>query len=345
MDCVRVELTENSYPIYLEKGLLTQCGVMLPHHVNRWAILADEQVAALYAGSVQRSVRDAGFACDVLTFPAGESSKCLAVYEDLCRRLIDAGFTRGDGIIALGGGVTGDLAGFVAATLLRGMALVQIPTTLLAQVDSSIGGKVGVDLPEGKNLLGAFYQPQMVLIDPDYLTTLDARQTRSGMAEIIKYGMIADREILRLLETEVTDWTALIGRCCRIKAALVSRDERDGGARRILNFGHTFGHVYEAFGGFSRWTHGEAVAAGMMQILRWEAYCGADVSETQARLAGLLEKYELPLAISCPAEVGREYLLRDKKCRGGMISAVLVTKPGEAEVKEVPAGQLMEGWI
>ena len=345
MECVRVELPVGGYPIYLEKGLLTRCGTMLPSGVNRWGILADEQVAALYGETVEESLRSAGLSCDILTFPAGEGSKSLAVYEDLCRRLIQSGFTRGDGIIALGGGVAGDLAGFVSATLLRGVPLVQIPTTLLAQVDSSIGGKTGLDLPEGKNLLGAFYQPQMVLIDPNCLTTLDARQVRSGAAEVIKYGMIADEEILALLEADVIDWPVMIIRCCRIKAALVSRDERDGGVRRILNFGHTFGHVYEAFGDFSRWTHGEAVAAGMMQMLRWEALHGWEVSALQSRLTRLLEKFRLPVSIACPPEAGQTYLLRDKKCCGRMISAVLVVQPGAAEVRNIPAEQLWEGWL
>ncbi|MBQ0038276.1 MAG: 3-dehydroquinate synthase [Clostridiales bacterium] len=344
MSCVRVELPERGYPIYIEKGLLARCGTMLPKSVRHWIIVADEQVAALYGGAVQESLCRAGRTGEVVTFPAGESSKCPAVYERLCRRMLQLGLDRGSGIIALGGGVTGDLAGFAAATLLRGVPLVQMPTTLLSQVDSSVGGKTGLNLPEGKNLLGAFYQPQAVLIDPDCLATLPEREIHSGMAEIIKYGMIADDTILSLLEADEAEMTELITRCCRIKADIVAQDERDGGVRRMLNFGHTFGHVYEALGDFSRWTHGEAVAAGMMQMLFWEASHGEAVSELTGRLAQLLKKYDLPREIACPATTARDYLRRDKKCRGGVISAVLVTEAGRAQLRELSPEQLTEGW-
>ena len=342
MEQIYVDVPGNGYPVYMERGLLGRCGACLPPEIERWFILCDETVAAYYAETVTKSIgaRHGG----TLTFPAGEGSKSLAVYEDLCRRLLVLGITRRSGILALGGGVSGDLAGFVAATVLRGVALVHLPTTLLAQVDSSIGGKTGLDLPEGKNLLGAFYQPRMVLIDPDCLTTLPRREWCSGMAEVIKYGMIADREILQELESESPNIFALIRCCCGIKAALVARDERDGGARRLLNFGHTFGHVYEAWGNFSRWTHGEAVAAGMMQILRWQVRHGDDVEALQARLGALLEKFSLPLSISCPVEQARCYLLRDKKRSGDTISIVRVRQAGSAEVEAIPVEELWEGW-
>lgn len=249
---INVSLGQRSYPILIGPGLLGRAAERLSAlPVKRWAVVADETAASLYAGSL---------GLPVYTFPAGEGSKCLAVYESLCRRMLADGFTRADGIAALGGGVAGDLAGFLAGTILRGVPLVQMPTTLLAQVDSSVGGKTGLDLPEGKNLIGCFYQPSLVLADTDCLETLPRRQLSSGMAEVIKCGVIGDEEILRHLETAgQPDLPWLVERCCRYKAAVVARDERDGGPRRLLNFGHTFGHAYEAAGGYDSYTHGEAV--------------------------------------------------------------------------------------
>ena len=265
---INVSLGQRSYPILIGPGLLGRAAERLSAlPVKRWAVVADETAASLYAGSL---------GLPVYAFPAGEGSKCLAVYESLCRRMLADGFTRADGIVALGGGVAGDLAGFLAGTILRGVPLVQMPTTLLAQVDSSVGGKTGLDLPEGKNLIGCFYQPSLVLADTDCLGTLPRRQLSSGMAEVIKCGVIGDEEILRHLETAAKpDLPWLVERCCRYKAAVVARDERDGGDRRLLNFGHTFGHAYEAAGGYDSYTHGEAVAAGMMQMLRWQVYTAA----------------------------------------------------------------------
>lgn len=267
MQQITVSLGQRSYPIEIGPGLLREARRRLEAlPVKRWAVIADDNTAALYAGALD---------LPVYTFPAGEGSKRLAVYEDLCRRLLADGFTRQDGIAALGGGVTGDLAGFIAGTLLRGVALAQLPTSLLAQVDSSVGGKTGLDLPEGKNLIGCFYQPRLVLADTACLATLPRRQLSSGMAEVIKCGVIGDEAILHHLETaEEPNLPWLVARCCRYKAAVVSRDERDGGGRRVLNFGHTFGHAYEAAGGYDTRTHGEAVAAGMMQMLRWQVRHG-----------------------------------------------------------------------
>lgn len=208
-------------------------------------------MAALYGGAVLDSLRSAGLSGQLLTFPAGEAHKTPETWLSLCRQLAQEGFTRSDGLLALGGGVTGDMAGFVAACYQRGMALAQLPTTLLSQVDSAVGGKTAVDLPEGKNLLGAFYQPRLVIADPDCLTTLPRRELRCGMAEVIKYGFIQDAGLLDELETDTPNWTAIIARCLTIKAALVAADERDTGARRLLNFGHTFGHAYEAAGGYA----------------------------------------------------------------------------------------------
>ena len=238
-------------------------------------------------------------------------------------------------------GVTGDLAGFAAATLLRGVALVQAPTTLLAQVDSAVGGKTGLDLPEGKNLLGCFYQPRMVLADTVCLATLPRRQLACGMAEVIKYGCIADEELLTRLEQQEPDWPWIIRRCLACKAALVAQDERDEGPRRLLNFGHTFGHAMEALGG-GRYTHGECVAAGMMEMLRWQTAHGSDQTAMLARLGTLLERYDLPRRLDLPETAWRQYLLRDKKRSGGEMTIAVLERPGHGVLWSVTPEELLE---
>ena len=303
--------------------------------MGRWAIVCDDTVATLYGAPLARRT-----GWPMVTFPAGEGSKSLEEYDRLCRRLVQLGLTRSDGIVALGGGVTGDLAGFAAATLLRGVALVQAPTTLLAQVDSAVGGKTGLDLPEGKNLLGCFYQPRMVLADTACLATLPRRQLACGMAEVIKYGCIADEELLTRLERQEPDWPRIIRRCLACKAALVAQDERDEGPRRLLNFGHTFGHAYEAAGGYDSYTHGEAVAAGMMQMLRWQVSHGLGGQELLARLTPLLERWELPVRL--PWDGAADYLARDKKRAGDQVTIAVAQRAGAGRLMAVPLASLLE---
>ena len=303
---------------------------------------ADDTVAALYGGTLLDNLHAAGLTGELLTFPAGEEHKTPETWLTLCRQLAQRGFTRADGVLALGGGVTGDLAGFAAACYQRGMPLVQIPTTLLAQVDSAVGGKAAVDLPEGKNQLGAFYQPSLVIVDPDCLATLPERQLRSGMAEVIKYGFIRDIALLELLETDAPEWTDIIARCLRVKAALVAADERDTGARRLLNFGHTFGHAYEAAGGYGAYTHGEAVAAGMVAMLRWQLRRGDAVSEAYHRLLALLERWGLPASLPVAAEELAGYMKQDKKREGETLHAVLLRAAGDACVEDVHLAALLE---
>ena len=229
---VTVPLPQGGYSVHIQPAALRQTGALLaPLGIDRWAVTTDETVAALYGGAVLDSLRSAGLSGQLLTFPAGEAHKTPETWLSLCRQLAQEGFTRSDGLLALGGGVTGDMAGFVAACYQRGMALAQLPTTLLSQVDSAVGGKTAVDLPESKNLLGAFYQPRLVIADPDCLTTLPRRELRCGMAEIIKYGFIQDAGLLDALETDTPNWTAIIARCLTIKAALVAADERDTGVQ------------------------------------------------------------------------------------------------------------------
>lgn len=340
---VTVPLPQGGYPVHIQPGALRQTGALLaPLGIDRWAVTADETVAALYGGAVLDSLRSAGLSGQLLTFPAGEAHKTPETWLSLCRQLAQEGFTRSDGLLALGGGVTGDMAGFVAACYQRGMALAQLPTTLLSQVDSAVGGKTAVDLPEGKNLLGAFYQPRLVIADPDCLTTLPRRELRCGMAEVIKYGFIQDAALLDALETDTPDWAAIIARCLSIKAALVAADERDTGARRLLNFGHTFGHAYEAAGGYGAYTHGEAVAAGMAAMLRWQLRRGDAVSEAYHRLLALLERWGLPAFLPVAAEELADYMKQDKKREGETLYAVLLRSAGNACVEDVPLAALLE---
>ena len=320
---VTVPLPQGGYPVHIQPAALRQTGALLAAlGIDRWAVTADEKVAALYGGAVLDSLRSAGLSGQLLTFPAGEAHKTPETWLSLCRQLAQEGFTRSDGLLALGGGVTGDMAGFVAACYQRGMALAQLPTTLLSQVDSAVGGKTAVDLPEGKNLLGAFYQPRLVIADPDCLTTLPRRELRCGMAEVIKYGFIQDAGLLDELETDTPNWTAIIARCLTIKAALVA---------------------YEAAGGYAACTHGEAVAAGMAAMLRWQLRRGNGVQAAYDRLLALLERWELPCTMPFDTETVSRYLARDKKCEGDTLHAVLLRAIGDAYVEDVPLAALQEG--
>ena len=338
---VTVPLPQGGYPVHIRAGLLDRCGAYLAAlGIRRWAVVSDETVAALYGGAVLDSLAQTGLSARLLTFPAGEAHKTPDTVLSLCRRLAQAGFTRADGLLALGGGVTGDAAGFAAACYQRGMALVQVPTTLLAQVDSAVGGKTAVDLPEGKNLLGAFYQPHLVLIDPDCLAALPPREIRCGAAEIIKYGLIRDPALLDMMEADAPDWENVIARCLTVKAALVAADERDAGARRLLNFGHTFGHAYEAAGGYDTRTHGEAVAAGMMHMLRWQVRHGLGGGQLLERLTPLLRRWDLPTRL--PWDGAADYLARDKKRSGDGITIAVAERAGQGRLLTVPLAALTE---
>lgn len=345
MEQLTVQLQNAAYPVYIGDGLLSQAGTLLhsASNVARWAVVTDENAARLYGNTVLDSLRAAGLDAALYPVPAGESAKALPVYEELCRRILRGGFDRTCGVVSLGGGACGDLAGFAAATLLRGVALAHIATTLLAQADSAIGGKTGLDLPEGKNQLGAFWQPSLVLSDPACLATLPPRQLSSGMAEVIKCACIADAALLDYLEeTPRPDPEKLIAACCRVKARCIAADERDDGPRRLLNFGHTFGHVYEAAGGYAAYTHGEAVAAGMTQMLRWQIAHGFGGDFLLARLERLLARFGLPTAIDCDGDTLRRYLTHDKKAAGSRITVVVTERPGEGRLEELPLESLWE---
>lgn len=347
-----VSIPGHEYDILIQPGLLSQCGKavreILPPE-SRIFIITDEIVAPLYLKTVENSLSAAGFTVHSLCIPAGESSKSLAMLEYLYLELTTRSITRSDAILALGGGVVGDLAGFAAATILRGVPFIQAPTTLLAQVDSSVGGKVAVNLPNGKNLVGAFYQPRLVLMDPMTLSTLPEQEFSSGMAEVIKYGCIQDEPFFRKLETIgktegrsgiMQDIVSILYTCCDIKARITAADERDTGERRILNFGHTLGHALETAYHYESYTHGQAVAAGMCLISRIGVQTGVTPPEVPARIRSMVRSFHLPESIPCsPAEYERAIAL-DKKSQGDTITLVLLSGIGRAILYPMPQKQL-----
>lgn len=324
--------TGRSYDIVVGRGLLDQAGALINPlaKTKRAAVVTDSTVAPLYGDRLLKSLAVAGFDALMFIFPAGEKSKNHKTLLDIYSFLAKNNFTRGDLVVALGGGVVGDVAGYAAATYMRGMDFVQVPTTLLAQVDSSIGGKTAVDLPEGKNLVGAFWQPRLVVCDPDVLKTLDARIFSDGMAEAIKHTLIRDRALFdSLLDGAPVD-EEFICRNIDIKRCVVERDECEHGERMLLNFGHTLGHAIEKLFNFETYTHGEAVAMGMVLITRIAEKRGLTQKGTTAQIESILSKFGLPT--TCPASISdiAGAAVNDKKHEGGGITIVLLHAVGDA---------------
>jgi len=350
MKTLTVALPGREYDIIIENGLLNEagkyCRSVLPK-ARRLAVVTDSNVAPLYLERVTRSLEAEGFAVKGVTVPAGESSKSLETLGYLYDEMLSFGLSRTDAVVALGGGVVGDLAGFAAATVLRGVDFVQIPTTVLAQVDSSVGGKVAVDLPAGKNLAGAFWQPKLVLMDPECLNTLSDAVFSDGMAEVIKYGCIRDRAFFDFLTQcggragVMEHIEQVLYTCCDIKRQVVLADERDTGLRMILNFGHTVGHAFELAGHYEQWTHGQAVAAGMAWAARLGEMLGITPAGTQKEICTALKQYALPTCIPCPWDTMVEAVGLDKKRAGEGISFVLLTALGHAEPKKMETEQLL----
>lgn len=344
MRTVNVSLGARSYPIHIGGNLLPGLGAQCAKLGlgRRCAVISDSNVAPRYARVALASLKRAGFEPVLISVPAGENSKRLQVVQACCNQLARHRLERKSFIVALGGGVVGDLAGFVAATYLRGIAFVQVPTTLLSQVDSSVGGKVGVNLPAGKNLVGAFYQPRLVLCDLTTLASLPPREFRSGLAEVIKYGVIYDATLFRRLERDLEllldknfDVLAeVVSRCCEIKAEVVAQDETDNGLRAILNFGHTIGHAIEAVSGYGKYLHGEAISIGQVAAARMSiAMSGLPAGEAE-RIEALLRRAGLPVTIRLTASQRLRLLgaMRlDKKVSGGEIKFVLARRIGKVE--------------
>jgi 3-dehydroquinate synthase len=345
MKSLTVGLGERSYPILIKQGLLDGIGTTLQQNpfAKRYAVIADDRVAALFGERILASLHKGGLQAEIITFEAGENSKNLKTVAALASSLARMGFDRKDGLIALGGGVTGDITGFLAACYMRSIPFAGVPTTLLAQVDSSVGGKTGVDIPEGKNLVGAFYQPRAVFIDSVVLKQLPQKELLNGLAEVIKYGVIYDRDFFRFLEMSRREILALdlrilddvIARCCRIKAAVVEADEKEADLRRILNFGHTIGHAVEAVSEYEM-AHGSAVAIGMAAAAELAVLKGLMETREKERLVGLIQDFGLPVSI--PPEYDRtrirEFLQADKKTVGGRVFFVLPTSIGRVIITD-----------
>jgi len=341
------EHSSHTYPIFTGQDILSTIGpVASEFHVpERVIIITDPTVEMLYATRVQAALSNYGFRPDIITIPSGEANKTPETVREVYDKMHQAGCGRDTAVLAVGGGIVGDLAGFVAATYRRGIPFIQVPTTLLAQVDSSVGGKVGVNLPYGKNLIGAFYQPRFVFIDTKTLTTLPDRELRSGLAEVIKYGAILDRELLSLLTSTIDDllkpdvmrFPEIIERCCALKASVVEKDERESGYREILNFGHTIGHAIEACTDYSLLTHGEAITYGMMVETHLSVnHCGLPAADARAVCSLLLRLSPPPLPETVDVDQLYETMYSDKKVRAGVLRFSLINKVGDATFGETP---------
>ncbi len=350
--CVRVDLAERGYDIEIGSGRLATSGAFVASRcqATHAVVITDTNLKSTHAAAVVASLEAAGLRVDQVVLEPGESTKSIAQADQLWRAMLEFGTDRKSIVAAVGGGVVGDLAGFIAATYARGISFVQFPTTLLAQVDSSVGGKVGVNLPGAKNMVGAFWQPHGVVIDIDALLTLPDREYRSGLAEVVKYGVILDEPFFEFLLGHVdainarqTDVLAnIVARCCQLKADVVQADEREEtGIRAVLNYGHTFCHALETVTGYGTFLHGEAVAIGMLCASRLAESLGRIDATTTQRQHDLLSALHLPVAVP---DLDRQQLLdamqHDKKTVGGRLRFVLPTRIGHVELVDDVASDL-----
>ena len=348
---LNVNLPEHPYDIIIKKESLLEVGRWVAQlwQQQKVVLVTDDNVEPVYGREVASQLRSEGFEVFTFTFPAGEASKNLSTVEKLWEFCAQQGLTRSDGVIALGGGVVGDLAAFAASTYMRGIHFLQIPTSLTAQVDSSIGGKTGINSNYAKNMMGTFAQPDGVLIDPEVLKTLEKRDFREGIGEIVKCGLIADKQLwARLNEIQNADELLqeaayFIRAACEVKRKLVVEDEFDQGTRLYLNFGHTIGHAVEAYAGYGQVMHGEAVAIGMVQISKVAERKGLMPEGLTAQIKAVLQKFQLPQTYEPWDEAALfEILSHDKKARGKMIKIVLVPEIGQAQIHEISLQEMKE---
>lgn len=349
MDRITVNLGERSYPISIGAGLFSD-----PAYLSQFlstkqkvVVISNETVAPLYADKILSQLEQLGCDASLLELPDGEQYKSLDTFNEVMTYLLEGNYSRDVALIALGGGVIGDLVGFAASCYQRGVDFIQMPTTLLSQVDSSVGGKTAVNHPLGKNMIGAFYQPKSVVIDIDCLSTLPEKEFAAGIAEVIKYGIIYDGEFFSWLEENLDKLYALdeqaltyaISKCCQIKAEVVALDEKESGIRALLNLGHTFGHAIEAELGYGKWLHGEAVSAGTVMAAKTAEYQGLITQQQVERIVSILKKAKLPIHTpeSMSFDDFMRHMMRDKKVLAGELRLVLPTSIGTAEVvKNVP---------
>ncbi|HYG76357.1 MAG TPA: 3-dehydroquinate synthase [Planctomycetota bacterium] len=355
---ITVALGERSYDIVIQPGLIKDAGALIAARVKgrRCLMLSDQSIGPLHGTKLAGSISAAGIGGNLILLPPGEQCKSLRTAESLYDQCLAAGLDRDSFLVALGGGVIGDLTGFVAATYFRGIPFVQVPTTLLAMVDAAIGGKTGVDLPSAKNAVGAFHQPRAVLIDPETLSTLPRRDLKAGLAEVIKYGVIDDaalfefleQNVARLLDASPEALAHVIEKSAGIKARIVSQDEREqaGGPRALLNFGHTFGHALESSTGYSAYLHGEAVAIGMCMAANLSVKLGLLSLADRDRIVALIRKAELPIKLMAgDPDTNTLYaaMFKDKKAAAGKLRFVVAEKIGRAKtVGDVPEAMVRE---
>lgn len=353
MKTITIQLGSNSYDITIGSGLLSGIGDACKHAglSGQAAVVTNPTVAPLYAEAVVSSLTAAGYPSFVIEIPDGEEFKNISVLASVYDQLIEVGIDRKCFVVALGGGVVGDLAGFAAATFLRGIRFIQIPTTLLAQVDSSVGGKTGIDHPKGKNLIGAFYQPALVLADLETLKTLSERHYLAGLAEVVKYGCVLDNNLFSLLESGVESLLQrdpeilgdVVANCCKIKAWVVEQDERESGLRAVLNYGHTLGHAFEMASGYRDLVHGEAVSIGMALAARISCDLGYCKTEERDRIILLLKRLGLPVqAPEVAADILISALSSDKKNRSGRLTYVCNRGIGGHAFHEITPADLAE---
>lgn len=352
MERINVNLGDRSYPISIGAGLLNDPAMFSSVHSRQVVVISNETVLPLYGEQVTATLNVAGASSiATLSLPDGEKYKSLETFNTINTFLLERSYGRDVVIVALGGGVIGDVVGFAAACYHRGVDFIQVPTTLLSQVDSSVGGKTAVNHPLGKNMIGAFYQPKAVVIDTDVLNSLPEREFAAGVAEVIKYGIIADSAFFSWLETEMSALYALspdaltyaIKRCCQIKADVVAEDEKESGVRALLNLGHTFGHAIEAEMGYGNWLHGEAVSAGTVLASETAHRHGLLSLENVNRITALLKNAQLPVKAptSMDYDAFIKHMMRDKKVLSGQLRLVLPTSIGSAEVVSTVPHQLI----
>ncbi len=352
-ETVQVDLDERSYTIAIESGILDHLDHLpLWSALNHAVVISDRKVASFYLEKITTQLRTSGIRLDSIVVPEGEVSKSVNQLEFIWNQLLDLKADRKSTVVALGGGVVGDLAGFAAASFARGIDFVQIPTSLLAQVDSSVGGKTGINLPDSKNMVGAFWQPKTVIIDPDVLSTLDVANYRAGLAEVIKYGVIMDESFFTFLQANAEKinrrdsdvMTSVIAKCCQLKAQVVQEDELETtGRRAILNYGHTFGHAIENVFGYGHYLHGEAIAIGMHCAAKLACRLGkvdSSFVETQQKL---IKAFNLPIEIDDHSQKPSlvKAMHRDKKVMSGVLKLILPTRIGHVEHCEAPPDDVL----
>jgi len=343
MPTLQLDLGARSYPIYIDSGLFDN-SVLLSSHIRskRICIVTNTIVAPLYLTNIKEKLDK--FELDVIILPDGEAEKNLANFERIMSHLLKNEHGRDTTLIALGGGVIGDITGFAAASYQRGIDFIQIPTTLLSQVDSSVGGKTAVNHPLGKNMIGAFYQPKAVIIDIDSLATLPVREFNAGMAEVIKYGILGDYDFFVWLEKNITlikagdknTLSLMIEKCCQCKADIVATDEKEAGVRALLNLGHTFGHAIEAEQGYGKWLHGEAVATGMILAAKLAVAMNLLEEPDFCRIESLINVFDLPLVAPTTMKLDDfvRHMRRDKKNIGGKLRFIVPTAIGQSEIRD-----------